>query len=287
MSETSPAGEAGSGNGGETDSSIVCPTCGKDGFKSEQYMKIHHSHAHGESIAGEPTECDWCGEEFQKTPSEIEGNNYCSTECYSKGRSDRYSGDGHPRWDGGDVETECEVCGDSYTVPKAKLEDSRFCSVSCRAEWMSDNWTGEDNPRYNSLEVNCETCGVTVYRKPSQYEAMDNVFCSQDCHREYQSKNQVGENHHNYSGGSTDDYGPRWEKRDEECRVRDGYTCQVCGIDQEDHYQALSAHHIQPREEFIDENGVYDHEQGNRLENLITLCTSCHKKWEGIPLRPQ
>ncbi|WP_206536580.1 HNH endonuclease [Halorubrum tebenquichense] len=34
--------------------------------------------------------------------------------------------------------------------------------------------------------------------------------------------------------------------------------------------------------------GAFDsYQKANRLENLVTLCRSCHLgKWEGIPLRP-
>lgn len=47
-----------------------------------------------------------------------------------------------------------------------------------------------------------------------------------------------------------------------------------------------SVHHITPIREFRD-GGDLDHEAANNLENLITLCRSCHSEWEQMaPLRP-
>jgi 5-methylcytosine-specific restriction endonuclease McrA len=46
-------------------------------------------------------------------------------------------------------------------------------------------------------------------------------------------------------------------------------------------------HHIRPLRVFKEE---YDepewYELANDLDNLVSLCASCHHKWEGIPLRP-
>jgi 5-methylcytosine-specific restriction endonuclease McrA len=43
----------------------------------------------------------------------------------------------------------------------------------------------------------------------------------------------------------------------------------------------LDVHHIKPAQAFDDPTAR------NAMENLVTLCRSCHKKWEGIPLRPE
>lgn len=59
-----------------------CPTCG-DEFDTEHGMKIHHTRAHGESIAGRDFVCEKCGDEFTKYPSRADRteSNYCSMEC--------------------------------------------------------------------------------------------------------------------------------------------------------------------------------------------------------------
>ena len=80
------------------------------------------------------------------------------------------------------------------------------------------------------------------------------------------------------------DYGPNWPKIREAVRKRDQFKCQVCGAGEPDPSTSLKArqhevHHRIPFRSFI-RDGVIDREQANRLENLTTLCPSCHKKVE-------
>jgi DEAD/DEAH box helicase domain-containing protein len=68
-------------------------------------------------------------------------------------------------------------------------------------------------------------------------------------------------------------YGKNWEKQRLTTRIRDRYTCQHCSrpeTDKEHH-----VHHKIPFRHFP------SFEQANRLENLITLCASCHRLAEG------
>lgn len=66
-------------------------------------------------------------------------------------------------------------------------------------------------------------------------------------------------------------YGVGWTEARRETLERDNYTCQVCGVENESNH----VHHIKPRREFDD---VSD---SNTLDNLITLCNSCHRRCEG------
>jgi DEAD/DEAH box helicase domain-containing protein len=68
------------------------------------------------------------------------------------------------------------------------------------------------------------------------------------------------------------DYGPGWSKIRERVRARDGYKCQVCGTPESGRQHDV--HHKIPFRAFA------SREEANRLENLITLCPSCHKKAE-------
>jgi len=68
------------------------------------------------------------------------------------------------------------------------------------------------------------------------------------------------------------DYGPGWSKIRERVRARDGYKCQVCGTPES--VRQHDVHHKIPFRAFA------SREEANRLENLITLCSSCHKKAE-------
>ncbi len=68
------------------------------------------------------------------------------------------------------------------------------------------------------------------------------------------------------------DYGPDWGKTRERVRARDGYKCQVCGTPETKRQHDV--HHKTPFRTFT------SREEANRLENLTTLCPSCHKKVE-------
>lgn len=70
------------------------------------------------------------------------------------------------------------------------------------------------------------------------------------------------------SNGDWQGYGPGWDKLRRKTLERDDYTCQRCGYhkDSTDRSVPLQAHHIKPRSE-----GGAD-----SLNNLITLCRSCH-----------
>lgn len=95
----------------------------------------------------------------------------------------------------------------------------------------------------------------------------------------------AGEDNPNWKGGYEPYYGPGWPRKRRAARDRDDYQCQSCGMPESEHVEVhgaqLSVHHIQPRRKFDDPS------EANELANLVTLCMSCHKRWEGIPLRPQ
>jgi DEAD/DEAH box helicase domain-containing protein len=67
-------------------------------------------------------------------------------------------------------------------------------------------------------------------------------------------------------------YGPTWKNQKDLARQRDGFSCQVCGRPEGD--QAHHVHHKTPFRQFSSLS------EANRLDNLITLCPSCHRKAE-------
>ncbi len=73
------------------------------------------------------------------------------------------------------------------------------------------------------------------------------------------------------------DYGPDWQKIRVAVRKRDQFKCQVCGAAET--IREHDVHHKTPFRAFI-QDGVLNREQANRLENLTTLCPSCHHKVE-------
>jgi DEAD/DEAH box helicase domain-containing protein len=70
----------------------------------------------------------------------------------------------------------------------------------------------------------------------------------------------------------TNEYGAEWPKIRERVRARDQYKCQVCGAVETTRQHDV--HHKVPFRTFMDPL------QANRLENLSTLCRTCHQKVE-------
>ena len=76
------------------------------------------------------------------------------------------------------------------------------------------------------------------------------------------------------------DRGPNWEQQRSQTRERDGRRCQHCGAPERPG-RAHDVHHIQPFRTFGYVRGKNEHYlEANRLENLVTLCTSCHRRVE-------
>lgn len=70
---------------------------------------------------------------------------------------------------------------------------------------------------------------------------------------------------------------PKWRYA---ALIRDNFTCQDCGAKIED--RRVSVHHL-------DENGphstTFNGKPNNSLDNLITLCPSCHMKRHMVKMR--
>lgn len=53
-------------------------------------------------------------------------------------------------------------------------------------------------------------------------------------------------------------------------RKRDNYTCQLCGVHEEEWHKQMDVHHIINYREFEDKD------EANQLDNLVCLCNKCH-----------
>jgi 5-methylcytosine-specific restriction endonuclease McrA len=76
-------------------------------------------------------------------------------------------------------------------------------------------------------------------------------------------------------------YGPNWSNRPEKTIERDGSACRICGCPREMATQDLNVHHIRPARGFVSGDDV-DYTGMNELSNLITLCSGCHQRFEGL-----
>jgi len=93
-----------------------------------------------------------------------------------------------------------------------------------------------------------------------------------------------GEGHPRWKGGYSNARGNGWRETRKSVLERDGMRCQSCGKTQEQHKEeygfGLHAHHLEKRVTFEDPSDA------DRIDNLVTLCATCHRRWEGVPIRP-
>jgi DEAD/DEAH box helicase domain-containing protein len=76
------------------------------------------------------------------------------------------------------------------------------------------------------------------------------------------------------------DYGPSWPQARKGALVRDGYTCRQCGAPERGE-RRHDVHHVRPFREFGYIPGENRNDRvANSLDNLITLCPTCHHRAE-------
>jgi len=197
-------------------------------------------------------------------------------------------GEKHPDWKGGKVEVECPICEKVFEVKKYRLEvsDKIFCSYECRYTWQKKNFKGKNNPNWKGKKEQkkiCEICG-----EPYHSYSRNSKFCSYKCQRKWQSKIHSGKNNPmygirlcgeengNWKGGGGSYYGSNWKEQRRKRLKRDSFTCQKCGLSNEEnkklYSKELEVHHKKPIRKFDND----DWGKINNLNNLITLCSKCH-----------
>jgi DEAD/DEAH box helicase domain-containing protein len=76
------------------------------------------------------------------------------------------------------------------------------------------------------------------------------------------------------------DYGPSWSQSRQAARTRDGFICRQCGAP-EKAGRAHDVHHLKPFRTFGYVPGENRNDRlANDLDNLVTLCPSCHQRSE-------
>lgn len=161
----------------------------------------------------------------------------------------------------------CTQCGKEIEARPSRLKsyEKQFCQRSCYAKWRSENIRGKNNPRYKrKVFVSCNYCGKLKRVYPCH--AINNYYCDDVCMSKWRFKRYSGEGNPNWRGGYSP-YAPGFnESLREDVRMRDNYTCQLCGTTNVE----LAVHHID-----------YDKEN-HAKENLVSLCTdSCHSRTNG------
>lgn len=218
--------------------------------------------------------CAQCGEILQKTPYEIAKNTryFCNLTCYNKFKL------GQPSPLSTLIEVACEICGKlrKRTPKYLSTYAHHYCSKQCAGAGFAKHHVGETNPRYSRVPVNCFNCGNDLTIKQSDYKVDSRYYCSSKCQGQWISDNVRGPSHPLWKGGKFPYYGISWVPQRRMARERDNFTCQHCGITEDELGRKLDVHHIKPFRLF----GIENHFAANALDNLIALCPQCHIKAE-------
>jgi len=234
-----------------------CPTCGKR-LATEQGVRIHHTQTHDEPLPNRV--CDGCGFEFYDSQARRE---YCD-DCNLN------AAEHNGNWRGAKETTTCERCGSAFEYYPSN-KDGVYCA-DCVAE--SEEFLGDSYVKDAEwVTKECEQCDEPMEILQSRIERGEGRFCSLGCVGDWLSDNIVGEQHHQWKEGETLYRGDWWSAR-RRARERDNYECRVCGMDSSKLNRELDVHHIRPIREFDDP------QESHTLDNVITLCRSCHRKAE-------
>lgn len=215
-------------------------------------------------------ECPECGSEYKnKTGLRIH---------YSKTH-----GDVEDLW----TDVKCANCSKEMKMPDHRIRAASkfFCSGVCESEHKSENLTGENNPCWrggrNSVEFECNYCGETDTARQKRIDNQENIFCSIECRSKWHKEAKIsrGENNSQWKGGisqkSRQHSGYNWSEQREKAIQRDNGKCQECGLTRKHQHEkydtGFNVHHIK---DFLEFDSV---KEANKLDNLKTLCSKCHR----------
>lgn len=150
----------------------------------------------------------------------------------------------------------CKRCGKAFYVSasNAKRNNPKYCGLAC---YRADRW-GETGRRETRT---CPICKVEF----TEEAATTRVCCSAQCRRIHLSAIRSGENSHFWRDGSAERYTGNWQDQRKKALARDEYRCVTCGST-----DRIQVHHISP----------YRYSKSHDLDNLKTLCRSCHSREE-------
>jgi 5-methylcytosine-specific restriction endonuclease McrA len=229
--------------------------------------------------------CTNCGIEFACQKSKADQNNtFCSTDCFHEFQRvntqdlvDDYKKTAMQLNETPGVDEITEHCRHGL--------DTFYRHFDSLIE-LADA-AGVERPYRPTDQVECDGCGKQFKQRP-QHRDQKFQFCERSCYLDWTRRgNQLsGPEHPQYKSETVrPNYGPNWRSQREKARERDDFTCQSCGMTKKEHLKkhgfAPHVHHIKPWNEFD------DHEERNKLSNLIVLCVSCHGTWEKLPVNPQ
>lgn len=188
--------------------------------------------------------CQVCNKKFLVYPSRTRNGNvkYCSNKCRGKSQTMQ-------------IETTCQICKKRFMAGQSQIRvgGGKYCSKECRSKGI-----------IKEVKITCPTCSKEFITAPGKIRKGEGKYCSKKC----QGVAHRGSNSPVWQGGVVGYRGYNWEEQRQKALARDDNTCQACGVKMK-----LDVHHVIPCRLFAGNFG-----RANELENLVTLCRTCHNR---------
>lgn len=212
--------------------------------------------------------CPQCGIEFSRKNKGNNKKRFCSSKC---ARFNQIPDESKKK------EYTCKFCNKKFT--DWVYRNTTFCSRLCMSKYGARQPKPKARRPESFITRKCNICGKEYTIHKIFIEKRNSRFCSIECKGKQKSIDMMGNKNPNYVlphlklkpikyGGKS------WKIQSQKARDRDNNTCQRCGEvwNKEKHDKNFHVHHIVSIRKF--DNYI----KANKLENLITLCPSCHSK---------
>lgn len=254
----------------------VIPSLAKKRKSCSRHCQREYSKRQRVSLA-----CAHCGDIFIVDPHRKETAKFCSVKCHNK----YMKGKPNPK-------ASLALSGrrSPKRIPKENLIKD-ICRVATKIGHTpsSVDYREHGNYDHSTIYTSFNNWKDAIEQSGLDYAQMERhiseirslatkkTWKDNDAYRESHCQG----NHWRWAGGCQTWRGPNWNNQSERARERDNYCCQSCGVTQSELGKKLDVHHIQPFREFgfvpyKNKNYI----QANQIDNLITLCPSCHQKTE-------
>jgi predicted DNA-binding protein YlxM (UPF0122 family) len=154
----------------------------------------------------------------------------------------------------------------------SKLLNDYDISIDGDCRYRDESWLREkyiqQNMTMQEIAEMCDVCRGTVSRWIKRHDIETRP-----------AHGREGKDNPKWAGGESFGYGSGWtERKRERVRELDNHRCIDCDMSQSEHQSRhdckLHVHHL------IKAREIDDAEIRNAVDNLVTLCASCHHKWE-------
>ncbi len=163
---------------------------------------------------------------------------------------------------------------DYYTIPKVDT------NIDLIEEWKVSNVEGGQK-HFGELSVTSKVTGFKQLRwftheqiGADDLDLPENILLTMGYWLSINEETVDLLRQHGLWTSDPNQYGPNWQKQRERARIRDDFRCQVCGREEEDRQ-----HHVHHKTPFRQYESYLS---ANQLENLVTLCPSCHRRVESV-----